>query len=138
MAKDLAITRDEAEFISQRIGKVFPCADGSLIEVVRRDGTPKRRDIVALRRLEIERIVAEEGCVLPYRKMEAKLKARGHDVGSYISVRSDYAALGLATTRAKVISLHTRHRSSQRLLYTQTPREEPTERDKPSLLARGS
>jgi hypothetical protein len=53
IARDLAITRDEAEIISQRIGKVFPCADGSLIEITRRDGSPKSIDIVSLRRLEI-------------------------------------------------------------------------------------
>lgn len=62
--------------------------------------------------------MTEEGRVLPYRKMEGELKARGHDVGSYISVRNDYTVLGLATSRASRLRLRAQHRGSQGCLPT--------------------
>jgi hypothetical protein len=116
IASVLEVTREEAEIISQRIGKVFPCVDGPLVPIVRADGRAPRGDTLIARRREIERIVAEEGRVLPYRKMEEKLKARGHDVGSYISVRNDYKVLGLKTSRAVRLDLRAQHRTSQAIL----------------------
>ena len=99
IALRLNVTFAEAEIISQRIGKAFPCADGTLVAVTRQDDRPKQKDQIALRRLEIQRIVAQDGCVPSARIMERKLKTRGHERGSYVTILQDYQALGLVSPR---------------------------------------
>lgn len=101
IARCLHVTKEEAEVIAQRIGKPFPCADGALIALTALDGSPKKPDLAATRRQEIRRIIAERGNVPTVRKMEALLKNRGFDTGSYVSISADYKILGIETPRMK-------------------------------------
>ena len=116
IALRLGVTLAEAEIVWQRTGKVFPCADGSLVAVTRQDGRLKRKDLIALRRLEIQRIVAEDGFVAPARVMEQKLKERGHEKGSYVTVLQDYEALGLISPRTSRLRQVRTNRGSQGVL----------------------
>jgi len=99
IASVLDVTMAEAEVISQRIGKAFPCADGPLVALTRQDGRPKQKDLITLRRLEIQRIIAEDGFVSAARVMEQKLKTLGHEKGTYVTVLKDYEALGIVSPR---------------------------------------
>lgn len=112
------MTREEAEFISRRIGKVFPCADRSLVEIVSQDGKPKRGAIIAARRREIEQTLVEEGRILSYREMEKRLKACGHEVGSYVTVGQDYKAMGIESPRTTRLRSAIDRRDAQDHLLT--------------------
>lgn len=112
IASELGVTRGEAEIISQRIGHVFPCADGELIQVVRANGRLTQSQALTLRRSTILRIVSEEG-VLPCRVMFQRLRAEGVEIGNYVSVSTDYQALGLVSPRAGRLRSNARHRAAQ-------------------------
>lgn len=116
IASVLGVTLGEAEIISQRIGKPFPSADGMLIETTRLSGKPKQGECLNLRRSEIMRIIREEECILPLRQMEAKLRERGHEAASYVSVRTDYKALGYETPRTARFRFNADARSAQGVL----------------------
>jgi hypothetical protein len=124
IASTLGVTREEAEIISQRIGKVFPCADGELVEIVNRDGKLKPAERAARRRDELKQIVIEEGRVPPLREMEVMLKARGHSTAGYITVRTDYKLLGLESPRATRLRRVARHRGAQGVLLANVPGSE--------------
>lgn len=100
IASTFNVTLEESQFISQRIGKPFPCADGGVTELVRRDGKPKQADTIALRRQEILSITNKTGKVPPLRTMETMLQERGFESTGYVTIRSDYKALNLESPRS--------------------------------------
>ena len=101
LADQLDVSPHEAEFVSQTLGKPFPAASrfGELIPWTKMSGQDTR-DVRMLKRHDaIREIVAEVraggGRVPSFRQMAAQLLARTGQEVSHVTVRNDYAVLGI-------------------------------------------
>jgi hypothetical protein len=100
LADALDVDQREAEIVSQRIAHHFPAASrhGEMVPLTHLSGEDTRETRRVKRHAAITAIVEESNGFVPsFREMAAKVRERtGVDV-SYITVRADYAALGITS-----------------------------------------
>lgn len=96
LADDLDVTADEAEIVSQNLGKPFPaakrCASAPVTKI---SGESTREYLGSERRRLIHEIIGDLGSVPSLRRMASLLFLRyGFDT-SYVTVKADYAAMDI-------------------------------------------
>jgi hypothetical protein len=104
LANALDVDQREAEIISQRIAHHFPAASrhGEMVPLTHLSGEDTRETRRAKRQAAIIEIVEESrssanGYAPSFREMAAKVQARTGAEASYITIRADYAALGIVS-----------------------------------------
>ena len=116
MADWFDVRPEEAEIVSQRIGKPFPAAGhfGSYAAATNLAGEEKRATKQSTRRREIRAIIENERAREPpsFRAMQGLLCNRGIQA-SHVTIRADYQALGLVTTATANIREIVRAENSQ-------------------------
>jgi hypothetical protein len=130
LADALDVDQREAEIVSQRIAHHFPAASrhGEMVPLTHLSGEDTRETRRAKRHAAIIEIVEESrstanGYVPSFREMAAKLRERTGADASYITVRSDYAALGISSSWSRPPSPVS---GSLDFLYQQAPEVDPT------------
>ena len=102
MANVLLVCPEEATLIAQQIGKPFPSASkfGGVLSVPPSANKETRDMKMAIRRLEIRKIVDALGIIPSYRVMRGQLLNVGIEV-AHATIMADYKALNLISQRAQ-------------------------------------
>jgi hypothetical protein len=96
LADQLDVSASEAEIVSQNIGKPFPAATHfACAPVTKISGELTRKNVIFWRRQLIREIIQEAGNDPSLRKMEEQMRRQHGFEMSYVTVKADYAAMGI-------------------------------------------